>query len=641
MLAAGYLLARLSSRDSTGALSLCVLVKTRSSGGESPFVLLSELPSARVYLGAICDAGGRIQDWLEIWLQATEVASAQREKISNHGLDSRWAAQCDLELKTIPERVILTGLEKDHSSPLLIKSPQAGSQSFADVEASQWRVCRDDALLDSMGLPPYSTSSVRYLHQPSTPGPATFVPVSEDCPTNAHTQTADPIAGAEAMAVFNPEGSLVRALRFVPLSAEDYIQVLEGEPWQGPTAGHPQVFNSGIYGELRNWSAKPKGMPFLFHGGGGDADRLNEVFLLKASVLLGMFRRVREHAAAHQTPMLNVTPASFGIALPVVGDLLPALWGARIHLLKPGQAHPLTIKSTKQKYFLRTGRIEPSVFLPEGLGAHSFGTGKVRKREVREDADGIVLEGTLEAEDYLGLEAHDLLWFKLPIPGNERVEFHAHVYKADSVGPREARFRTVPARLTPSVVEVLKTTGVFARAPYEIWPLLSTPCDLYSLGVVAVRALLANKSSQLPAVIDDVLGLARLAGKDLKDPAELIARVKQLVNHDQRLLDTTSPDRLASGGMSPTEARGLIQRELWFETIAWLLKLFPGAGAHSYCSDLGDVSPLALETVFDKPIADLESIVSRLRSVMLPTTATNSEIANVILEILKDPKLAA
>src|SRR6185369_3085299 len=116
---------------------------------------------------------------------------------------------------------------------------------------------------------------------------------------------------------------------------------------------------------------------------------------------------------------------------------------AKCALVKPGQAHPLKIKATEQKYFIRLGRTEPSPFLPEGLGAHSFGIGSIRIRNLTAQNEGVVLEGTLVAEDYLGLDAHDLLWFKLPL-GEERLEFFAQVYTTENVGPKEARFRTVP-----------------------------------------------------------------------------------------------------------------------------------------------------------------------------------------------------
>ncbi|MGH7971003.1 MAG: hypothetical protein ACREIC_19960, partial [Limisphaerales bacterium] len=294
-----------------------------------------------------------------------------------------------------------------------------------------------------------------------------------DAPANAHVQGLDRLKGApEVTEVFNAHAGLIRVVRCSPLGLEEYLQTLEGRPWESLGPGGRRWVRNDVYAELERWSAKPKGLPFLLHGAGTPAERLNEIFFLKLSALLGMFKQVRAYACAQQLPLLNLSPASFSLYLPEVGEQFPALWAARCALSKPGQAHPLKIRSTEQRYFLRLGKVEASAYLPEGLGAHSFGIGSIRRRNVVAEAGGTVLEGTLVAEDYLGLDPHDLLWFKLPI-GEDRVEFHAHVYTAEAVGPKEARFRTVPAKLPESVVATLQNTGAFAKAPYEVWPLLS------------------------------------------------------------------------------------------------------------------------------------------------------------------------
>jgi hypothetical protein len=318
-----------------------------------------------------------------------------------------------------------------------------------------------------------------------------------------------------------------------------------------------------------------------------------------------------------------------------VGDSFPALWAAKCTLVKPTQAYPLKIKSTEQKYFIRLGRIEPSPFLPEGLGAHSFGIGSVRIRTVTNEADGVVVEGTLVAEDYLGLDPHDLLWFKLPL-AEERLEFYAHVYKSEAAGPREARFRTVPAKLAESVVASLKRAAgtVFPRSPYEIWPLLSSPCDIFSLGVLAVRTLLVGCKGNLPVILDEVLSLARRLGKDPGEEDQLLPKLKALFQGDQHLLDLVSPHGLIESGDSPPQARAKIHLELWLETMVLLLRLFPGTGSPSFCKNFGDVSPLALETVFDRPIQELETLALRLRSIIAPSLSANEEIASALLDQL-------
>lgn len=633
---AGFAPAPIHGGDEPGALRVCVFTGLESGAGTSPFLLLRELPGARVYLGAICDAGARIQEYVEICVQTLELRdltfSNYQERLTNFSFDQRWRAEFEMLLEQRPDTVVLTGMETSNPSPVLIK-PRPQPTGFAPVEVSSWRVCTDDALLAKHGLPEYSTSPHRYLFQADAE-PKTFLATADDAPTNAHVQGIDRLKGPEVRAVFNSHGGLVYVTRFHHLSLEEYLQILEGRAWNNEDAGGTKLFLKRVYSDLHAWSANPKGMPFLLHGFASSGEHLNEIFFLKLAALRGLFSEVRACVRAQQLPLLNLSPASFRLSLPDVGDQFPTLWAARCLLAKPGQAYPLKIKSTEQRYFIRLGRVEPSPFLPEGLGAHSFGIGSVRLRNVHADTDGISLEGTLVAEDYLGLDAHDLLWFKLPL-GEERTEFYAHVYTGENVGPREARFRTVPARLPEATVEALKRSAgtVFQKSPYEIWPLLSSPCDLYSLGVMAVRILLANSQTNLPVVLDDVLSLSRHLGKDVGDETAVVPKLKSLVAGDQRLHDLISPQALTERALTPEQARALVHPDIWLETMALVLRLFP-AGPHSYCKSFGDVSPLALETVFDRPLQELDSLVLRLRSVLTPSLAANEEIARVIVDQL-------
>ncbi len=641
LLPPGYLLAATHPNAEGSPLIVCVLVSTDEKSPNGPFVLLRELPGSRVYLGAVCDAEERIQEWVEVWVQTLDLRdltfSNYQERLANHAFDERWKAEFELQKSSLPESVLVTGMETKHPGPLLIKRGTLSTSPLrAKVDFTNWRIIKDDAALESFGLPPYSTSPFRYLQDSTATGPKTFLATAPDAPVNSHVQSLDRLSETpDVRAVFNPHAGLVRITRFNPIHLEDYVQILEGGDWKGSVSGGTRFLQKNIYAELQAWSASPKGIPFLLHGTEKPADRLNEIFFLKLSLLRDVFREVRACVKAQQLPLLNVTPASFSVELKDVGDQFPALWTAKSHLVKPGQAYPLKIKSTEQRYFIRLGRVEPSPFLPEGLGAHSFGIGTVRMRNVLSETDGIVIEGTLVAEDYLGLDAHDLLWFKLPL-GEERLEFYAHVYTSEAVGPKEARFRTVPARLSESVVANLKKTAgsVFQKSPYEIWPLLSSPCDLYSLGIIATRVLLANRKSNLPVIVDDVLSLARHLGKDTTEEDNLPAKLKVLVKNTPALLDLIGPQSLVERDWSPAQAREQMNMELWLETICLLLRLFPGNGNHSYCKSFGDVSPLALETVFDRPIQELETLILRLRSSLMPSLSANEEIAAVLIEQL-------
>jgi len=620
-------------------LRICLFLRSEPDAGPDPFVLLRELPGSRVYLGAVCDAEARFQEWVEIWVQTLDLRdvafSGSQERLANYAFDQLWLADYQRCLANLPETVIITGMEQKNPTPLLFKRGAGPADSpFAPVEAAPWRICQDDALLHSFGLAPYSTSPFRYLHNPEATATKTFLATAPDAPTNSHVQGIERLKEVPGVsAVFNPQAGLIRVARFSPLGLEDYLQVLEGRAWEGAGPEATRLFLPDLYAELQAWSATPHGMPFLLYPKASSTDRLHEVLFLKLAALLAMFKQVRTYVKTHQLPLLNLSPASFSVRLPEVGEPFPALWSAKCVLVKPGQAYALKIKSTEQRYFLRLGRIEPSPFLPEGLGAHSFGIGSIRLRNVLPETDGIVLEGTLVAEDYLGLDPNDLLWFKLPV-AEERLEFYAHVYSAEAVGPKEARFRSVPAKLSDPAVAALKRTAAFAKSPYEIWPLLSSPCDLHSLGILATRTLLANSQSNFPVIVDDLLGLARRLGKEPGGEDTLLPHLSALLDSDQKLRDLVSPRSLIEADRPPEQAWPLIHKELWLEAVGLVLRLFPGPGTHTYCKGFGDVSPLALETVFDRPIQELETLVLRLRSALVPSLSANEEIASVLLEQL-------
>jgi len=638
---AGYQLAPLQADQDESMVRVCLLVAENEKSPAGPFVLLREQPGARVYLGAVCDHEGGIHDWLEIWVQTLELRdlsfSDYQERLANHAFDLRWQAEYELNKASLPENVLVTGLEKKHPRPLLIKRPASKATSvFLPVETTPWQVCQDDPLLTSLGLPPYSTSPFRYLHDPAATGPKALFATAPDAPAGPHVQSLDRLFNSpEVRAVFNPHAGLIRVTRFTPLPLEAHVQVLEGQAWDGIVPGTGRVTPAGVYGKLQTWSANPKGIAFLLHRTGNLSDQLNEILFLKLALLRDMFGEVRNYVKAQQLPLLNLQPSSFRVQLADPGDQFPALWSAKCVLVRPGQAYPLKIKATEQRYFIRLGRPEPSPFLPEGLGAHSFGIGNIRLRNVVADTDGVSLEGTLVAEDYLGLEANDLLWFKLPL-AEERLEFYAHVHLSEKVGPKEARFRTVLARLPePLVARLQQASGsTFQKAPYEVWPLLSSPCDLYSLGILGIRLLLADGQSNLPVMVDEILSLARKLGPGPGAEAHRHSSLKQLIERDPKILDLISPHHLIGSKGNAAPVRAQPNMDLWLDAVGLLLRFFPGVGAQSYCKSFGDVSPLALETVFDQPLQELEILLARLRSILTPSLCANEDIAAVLLQQL-------
>jgi hypothetical protein len=633
----GCVLAPIHRVDHFVPLRICVLARMSGNATENPFVLLRDLPGVRIYLGAICDALGNIQEWVEIQVQETDVRqlehSGRDEVLSNAFFDARWRLDGAVLRKQLPETVIATRMEDENPGPILIKHSAENDLPFAAVELLPWRVCKDDDVLKANDLPGYSTSPFRYLFQPELPDAKTFLATTADAPVNPSVEAVDQLKSAAGVhAIFNPAGGFVRIVRHSPMELETYLQILEGRAWNESNSETNAISPNSVYAALKEWSANQRGLPFLLHGKSSPGERLNEIFLLKLQLLHDLLKKVRAFVKVHQVPLLNLSPASFRIHVSQPGDLFPGLWSAESQLVKTGQAYPLQIQSSEHKYFIRLGKNDPSPFFPGSVGAHSFGIASAQVREVHMSADRVVLEGTLVAQDFLAADSHDLLWFKLPL-GEERLEFYGHLHKSDA-GPREARFRTLPAILSETVVARLKgSAGVrFPKAPYEIRPLLSSPCDLFSLGVIGVRILLANSQKNLPVLLDEVLSLARRINDTVGEPEKRVAELQKLVQNDPRLYELAGPGALLESGYTSRQAWSAIHSSTWLETISLLLRFFPDTGANAFSKSLGDVSPVALETAFDPALQILEVLVLRLRSLFTPVFSRNEEIAAVIAE---------
>ena len=631
----GLRLAPLHRLDESTPLLVCLVVPERGAGAGEP-MLLRDDPEAATYAGVLCDRDAHIHQLLEISVQKLHLGdvqhSAQKYQITNGYLDGQWIAHGEYLRKLSPRRVLASPCERLNPAPLLIESPVAGDTPFLTTHFLPWELCRDDALLLNHGLPAYSSSRHRYLRPAADAGAKLFAATDPESPATSQTVSLDKVlAESGGRRVFNPQAGLIRVTASIPLDLETAAQIVEGQPWAESSDQLAVLELSEPFAALHQWSHGSKAHPFRLYFRDQSVSQSHESLYLKLTLLLSAFQAVRNQVQIHQLPLLNLTPQSFRVNLAGSGGGFPALWTAQACLIRGGQAYPLEIKSTEQRYFLRLGTIKPSPFTPEGVGAHSFGVGRIQIKSVTDEAGGTVMDGTLIAEDYLGLDPHDMLWFKLP-GGDMPVEFLAHVFKADQRGSREAKFRTVPSVLPPATVEKLKASaGVyFPKSPYEVWPLLSSPCDLYSLGVIAVRLLLADGETDLPPALDGFFSLARQLDGAGVPAEELAGQLRRLATEDpkiQALLRIPLGGRTFAAKLPASLGAG---EDIVIRLVVWLIRLFPGTGQNAYCKSFGDVSPQALETVFDQPMQELRQILDLLRSLLVANVFENEEIALAI-----------
>jgi hypothetical protein len=252
------------------------------------------------------------------------------------------------------------------------------------------------------------------------------------------------------------------------------------------------------------------------------------------------------------------------------------------------------------------------------------------RKAVSYEGGRIILEGTLALQEAARPSPRDVLWIRLPLASGA-VDLYGHI-DSDSLAFAEVRFRTEPQKLPEVATAALLANAVvvFPRCQYEVIPLLSSPCDLYSLAVIMIRTVLVNDRSTLAAALDDILSLARQVAHEQPKNQPLPRRIQTIFDQKPAWLESLGPHRLTMDSLSPQEGITLLPKELWFEVLAVIVRCLTGSGPDAYCADLGDAPALALESIFDRPLADLENLLTKTRSLIVIDWSFNREVRAAI-----------
>lgn len=603
---------------------MSVAVQKKATGG-SQLILLSSTWLGRSYLGALIDAGGRVQDWLELWVQTTGGSSSfdDAEPATNPEMDLRWARW--VRSAVTDSEAVATGFETE-GAPVLWLDLEKGLALVPRESASGevYSVCRDDARLTAAKLPAFSTSRERFLEIKNRPDVG-LVSVLGEAREGAASIAS--ILPSGDLLPFNPGGGSLFVRHLAPLEWDQHRKLLSGGTFAGLTAGTPPINLGGPYEQLQDWNALQQSGAYLFSTTRGRAGRFHETFHLKLLVWLSALRAVRERVRATQLPQLNLSPVAFRINLAPHPGALPVLWTARAVLVEPPGALELPTPGDL-RFFKRSGSSPPSIYLPSEANRQVRGRGEVRIRHVTGGAEGLKIEATLVASELASCSPRDLVWIKLPLADGSAFDLVGKLDAAEALTRGEALFRTNTLPLSPTVQAVLQKMegGVFPSTSFSTIPLLSSPVDLYSLGVVGIQLLLGGGDKPLSESVDEILSLARTVTEGAEDQVS----VRSAIEGDKRWLTSIGPQHHGHGITSADEAGALFPQELWWDALSLLGRFFPGASGKSFCRDLGDAPSRRLEAAFDQPINDLEALVLRSQSLLLCDWPSNREIAHVI-----------
>ena len=629
----GFHAVPISETDAAGALRLGVVLCDAPDPVSGAFVLLRDTLEASVYLGCLLDAGGHVHNWIELWVQNVNsletTLETHREAFSNHLLDERWKKRAGFLSRIDRSNKIECSFESAHPLPIYFDlNLSAPVNPKPATSSAPWELCVDDTLLAKHGLPAYTTSLARYLYVPQAPEP-TFLPVTSGSPESEATQ--EPQQALGPLIPLNPDGALMMARKFAPLSLEAYVDVVAGQPWKGLDQGSKVFRLPGVYRTLQNADSVQQGGGHLFLGKRGRAGRLIETFHLKLDLLLQIFRLTRDFVREEQLPFLNLSADSFRVTLADIGQTLPYLWTQKASLSVFGSAFALPVETSDARYFVAPGTGTTSIYNPVTPTAAVSATGAVRIRKVLSEEDGtFVLEGTISTQERIAISQTDLLWLRLTLsPG--RVDFYANLTEGAAKG--EQRFRTLPRKLPEHVGPAVHSAeGVrLPNVPFETLPLRSSPCDLHALATIGVRTLLVNDDNTLPVALDEISSLAQAVAADAREGVDFARRLREIGASDSRWPASLGPQRLLNPqSLGWEDALAYLPAELWWDSLAVLVKCFPGLVPDSFCADLGDAPPLALHSVFEPAIEELERLCLRSRSLLFADWKYEAEIRSVV-----------
>jgi hypothetical protein len=632
----GYRALPLRSEDSDAPLSICLITRAAPSTG-TPVILMRETTDASIYLGCLVDYAGDPKGWLEIWVQNVDRMAqsfrAQLEALSNSLVDRRWSERLAVFRRLDRRALVETGWETIHPRPAFVDS-NAGAiiHPLEPFTNRPFVLCTEDAALASAGLPPYTSSLHRYLWSGGeTP---IFVATTNGAPTPAGVQS-----GPEAfpnLSPFNPSGGFLLVRSFCPLKLAEFADLLGGKSWPGFSCGRASFNLGGAYSQLEDAEMLVQRGAHLFGGRSGGAGQLQEVFHLKLNLILQTLTQAREAIRSQQLPILNLSTESFRVRLSETGTGLPYFWTACVELVESSAAVPLPIATSESRYFLPPAMPGPSIYRPQTLSVPTQGEGTLRIRKVLPPVlEGTCIEATLATDERLQIAGSDLIHVRLALPVG-RVDLFGHADESHALAKGETRIRTLPQKLNDSVLTALdEATGTpVTMAHFEILPLLASPYDMYAAAVLAARILLVDEENTLAIAVDELLSLARQVSTKYVKGIPFAVRLRAVIDEDPRWGPSLGPHRLMShSGMRKTASRA-IPTDLWWETVGIILRLFPGAGPDSFCQDFGDAPSLALDAIFERPLAELELLQLRSRSLVVADWDQNVEIRNAIGAVL-------
>ena len=634
------------------SVRLSLVVRKEADPSEGSFCRLRQLVDASVYLGCFTDRSGHILKWLELWVRdydniADKLHENAFDVINNAVLDERWDRQKKILESSTVSHVYKTSLDTQMEYSLHVDTYNKKVGFVKDAATkTHWKICKEDELLKRLELAPYSTSIHRYLYLESMGAESDFLPITPNAPQNAKTKSLEEGIGSRSTLLpFNSYGGAIMVREVAPMTVEGYLCVLSGRPWNGVGQGKKKLLPNGVYKEISDEVSVGYAAGRLISTRQGQRKWKLESLFLKVRLFYEMISQVKACVELDKKPFFSLEPSSFGISLPSTSPTSPFLWDAAVVMNQTSDAIAFSVEKqsdldSRETTYFRTFRpLTASIYRPESLAQQRSLMAEVTLLKIDRDRDTGLYEitGSMRSSD---IQSHGILgrhfyFIDYSIRG-KRVRLVAEMTEVDARVADKIQFKTLKLPLSSEQELSLESfIGVEQVGVHcEIFPVLGTPCDLYSLGVIGLEVLFHGSDIALAQLKDQLRTLAR-ACLDLGSELPILERVVQTLQSEPQMREILMPDvlGLASSGK---DHMGLPPEErIWEGLLSIIMRMLSGLlKGESYSPSLSNENNFRITHVFDQPLSDLGRYMAIIRSLNLGDTQSTQLVSEVLDEMI-------
>lgn len=600
-----------------------VLIARKAEDTDSlELVELPDRAGCRTFIAAQIDADQRVFHWFEVQVQTpqalTQSPAALSGFLNNAVLDAEWKRHDETNTDEA-----MTFADADSGEPWVIDLDRLSVTSLLHRETgAPLRLCRDQVALLKAGKPAYGETLQRWFRSETPSGESRWLDLMSPSAESRNALILE--NGGDRFIDFNLSAGKLRVRRHRLLSLRNGIDFLR-EQLGLKEPGGP----AGPAGDLTPAALLAQQVVEALRENSAEKSKASVAHLSaleKLFPLLNLWREtvhlVTQTCGAAQRPFLNLGLDSFRVGLDFVRQRLRR-GPLDLELTRTADAIPVEIEPGNLQFIPCTA-LENALSL-DRFGGWRTGAGTVRFSQVSDAGAGPTrVEGVLDAPLLRDSIEASLVWIQMTLEGKP-LNFLAHLENDQGGARGGVRFRAALSLATPEAIKALKSPQTPRRpCQFSVLQPISAAQDIYHLGTMGLRILLANTDDAVTEVEDDLFELASLIPR-----GSGIAELRALVatsDLNERLRRLLTAEKWFSGVTDPS-----IPTDLWLAVLHELIE-FVAVEEHTL-DEQAEGAQAWLRPLLRRSTA-LDRLVTHTEGLLWTPRAVDEEIGRIVHRFL-------